>query len=91
MVKRAVRQYCFDVKPFNFNSLFYYECDVRCYDYAHQIGGPWTAVHNNVQALVTFSWYTTSVLIGKSFICDKVQWTKQNICICAAMGLHWRS
>ena len=29
------------------------KCDVKCYDYAYQNGGPCTAVYNNVQALVT--------------------------------------
>ena len=43
----------------------------------HQNGRPWTAVYNNVQALVTFSWHTTSVLIGeKSFICGRTVKTK---------------
>ena len=26
----------------------------KCYDYVQQNGGPWTAVYNNVQALVKF-------------------------------------
>ena len=30
------------------------KCDVNCYNYAHQNGRPWTAVYNNVQALVMF-------------------------------------
>ena len=28
------------------------KCEVKCYDYLHQNGGPWKPVHNNVQAIV---------------------------------------
>ena len=54
LFKGAVRWYCFGVKPFNLTTCFITKCDANCYDYAHQNGGPWTAVYNNVQVLVTF-------------------------------------
>ena len=44
----------FGVKPFNLTAFFIMKCDANCYDYTHQNGRPWTAVYNNVQALVTF-------------------------------------
>ena len=54
LFKGAVRWCCFGVKPFNLAACFIMKCDAKCYDYAHQNGGPWTAVYNNVWALVTF-------------------------------------
>ena len=69
--------------------------DVNCYDYMHQNDGPWTAVYNNVQALVTFSWHTMSALIGEeSFICSRtVKLNKQSktLACMLEMGYHWRS
>ena len=53
-LKGAVCWYCFGVKPFNLTACFIMKCDMNCYDYAHQNGGPWIAVYNNVQTLVTF-------------------------------------
>ena len=53
-IKGAVRRYCFSVKPFTLTACFIMKCDANCYDYTHQNGWPWTAVYNNVQALVTF-------------------------------------
>ena len=77
------------------------KCDVKCYDYAHHSGGPWTAVYNNVRALVTFFlvyisidwWHKMPVLIGKkSFICSRtVKLNGQSVmfgCM-LAMGCHW--
>ena len=54
VIKRAVCHYCLGVKPFNLTACFIMKCDTKCYDYSYQNGGPWIAVCNNVQALVTF-------------------------------------
>ena len=51
--KGAVCQYCLDVKPFNLlacSCIYKMWCEVLWY--VHQNGRPWTAVYNNVQALV---------------------------------------
>ena len=67
-----MRWYCFDAKPFNLKACFITKCDTKFYDYAHRNGGPWTAVDNNMRALMTFSCHKMSVLIGKkSFICGR--------------------
>ena len=50
----VVHQYYFDVKPFNLTVCFITKCDAECYEYVHQNGGPWTALYNNVQAVVMF-------------------------------------
>ena len=52
-----------------------------------------TIMYNNVRALVTFSWHTTSVLIGaKSFISIRIVklngQSKMFTCM-LAMGHHW--
>ena len=65
----------------------------ECYDYAHQNGGPQTAVYNNVRALVTFSWHTMSVLIGESFIWGRtVKLNRQCKRFAHVMttGCHWQ-
>ena len=31
-IKGAVRQYCFDVKPFSLLACFITKCDTKCYD-----------------------------------------------------------
>ena len=84
-----VYQYCFDMKPFNLAACFI----MKCYDYVHKNGRPLAAVYNNVQALVMFSWHTTSVLIGKkSFICGRrAKWNRQSETFAnvLAMGRHW--
>ena len=90
-----VYQYCFDVKPFNLAACSIMKCDMKCYDYVHQNGRPLTAVYNNVQALVMFSWHTTSVLIGKkSFICicgrrAKLNGKSETVAHVSAMGRQW--
>ena len=53
-LKGVVHRYYFDVKPSNLTACFITKCDAICYYYVHQNGGPWTAVYNNVWALVTF-------------------------------------
>ena len=69
------------------------KCNVICYDYMHQNGGPWTTVCTNVQALVTFSWHTASVLIGeKHFICStavKLNVQSEMFAHVLAMGCYW--
>ena len=47
-LKGAVRQYYYDVKPSNLTACFIMKHDMKCYDYANQNDGPWTAVYNNV-------------------------------------------
>ena len=62
----VVRQYCFDVKPFNLTACFITKCDAN--DYAHQNSGLWTAVYNNLRALVTiFLAYNVSIDLQKEF------------------------
>ena len=51
LIKGAVCQYCFDVKPFNSTTCFITKREVKCHDYVHQNGRPWTAVYNNVRSL----------------------------------------
>ena len=43
-----MRQYYFDAKPSNLTAYFIMKHDTKCYDYAYQNDGPWTAVYNNV-------------------------------------------
>ena len=49
VIKGVVHQYCYDGKPFNLTACFIMKCDVKCYDYAHQNGGPWAVMYNNLQ------------------------------------------
>ena len=63
MLKGAVRQYCFDVKPFNLAACFITKYDAICCDYKYQNGGPWTAVYNNIRALVIFFLHTCNISI----------------------------
>ena len=60
-VKGVVHWYCFE-KPFNLTACFVTRCDAECCDYANQNDGPWTALYNNVRALVIFLLaYTVSI------------------------------
>ena len=93
MFKGVVHWYCFDVKPSSLTACFIMKYDTKCYDYAHQNGGPWTAVYNNVQDLVMIFWHTKSVLIGeKSFICSrtvKLNGQSETFANMLATGRHW--
>ena len=53
-VKGVFCWYCFDVKPSNLTACFITKHDMVCCYYVHQNGGSWTAVYNNVRALVMF-------------------------------------
>ena len=58
--------YYFDVKPLT--ACFITKSDVKCYEYTHQNGGPWTTVYNNAQTLATFfKVYNVSIDRQKEF------------------------
>ena len=85
-VKGAVHWHCLDEKPFSLTASFIMKCDVKCYDYAYQNGRPWTAVYNNVQALVMiFLAYNVSVDWQEEN--SEVEQTTRNICARVGNGL----